>query len=77
MYLTDEMKKEIKKYKSAYFCEKLDITNNYLCGLLTGRNSCRVTLAKAMISFCFDISFADENIDVLLKQYFTTKEKEA
>lgn len=71
MYLIKEEKiKDIKKYRTSFYKEKTGLALSYVSGAINRKIKCSEITAKAILSVCFDISFYNEQMDKLLKEYF-------
>ncbi len=63
-----------KDFKSRIYEKYIGVASTYICSILNGNRHCTVSLAKAIISTRFNISFIDEKMEEYLEKYFA-KEK--
>jgi len=71
-----ERRKELQDGRRVVnLCEILGLSNGYLIGVLTGKNSCSTIVAKSLISIKKYISMNNDDMEKYLEYYFTREEE--
>lgn len=72
---TNEFKAILSRYSRKYICDEIGITQQYFSLLQNGQRNTRISVAKCLLSLCFDITIGSEQMKELLEKYFIEKEK--
>ena len=56
---------------NSYYSEKLGLTPEYICKVLSGKLNTKMAVAKGIISLAYGIPLTNYEVDELLEKHFT------